>query len=98
MKTATVTTAILAICLSGASIASEGLQTTDSWYENQLLHPSEAQLQAERRGRVAIYDGLHESIVDEALDTQFERMGSMMFVRVTHTTPDGDEWADDDCD
>ena len=98
MKPITVTTAILAIFLSSASHASGSVQATDDWHENQLLNPSTYQLKAEQRGRVAIYDGLHESIVDTALDNQFERIENMMFVRVTHTTPEGDEWVDDDCD
>ena len=98
MKAMTFTTAMLVGCLSGVTLSPTNVQAADSWYEAQLLHPSEHQLEAERRGRVAIYDGLHESIVDTALDTQFKRIENMMFVRVAHTTPDGDEWADDDCD
>ena len=87
---------LIYLCTTGLSIAS----TPDAgdWNRNQLLNPSAGQLEAEQRGRVAIYDGLHESTVDEALDTQFGRIQTMMFVRVTHTTPEGDEWADDDCD
>jgi hypothetical protein len=98
MNTITVTTAILAGCLSGITLSPGSVQAAEGWYENQLLHPSDHQRRTEQRGRVAIYDGLHESIVDAALDTQFERIENMMFVRVAHTTPDGDEWADDDCD
>ena len=98
MKSTTRGTAALLIylCVTGLSFAN----TSDAgdWNRNQLLAPSAGQLKAEQRGRVAIYDGLHESTVDTALDTQFGRIENMMFVRVTHTTPDGDEWADDDCD
>ena len=67
MNSITVTTAILAIFLSSASHASGSVQATDDWHENQLLNPSTYQLKAEQRGRVAIYDGLHESIVDTRL-------------------------------
>jgi len=98
MNTMNATTAILVGCLSGIALSPGNVEAADSWYENQLLHPSTHQLEAEQRGSVAIYDGLHESIVDTALDTQFERIENLMFVRVAHTTPDGDEWADDDCD
>jgi hypothetical protein len=98
MKSTTRGTAAMLIylCTIGLSIAN----TSDAgdWYRNQLLNPSAGQLRAEQRGRVAIYDGLYESTVDEALDTQFGRIENMMFVRVTHTTPEGDEWAEDDCD
>ena len=98
MNTMNRTIAILAGCLSGITLSPGSVEAADNWYKNQLLHPSGHQLKAEQRGRVAIYDGLHESTVDAALDTQFERIENMMFVRVAHTMPDGDDWADDDCD
>lgn len=69
-----------------------------NWQETQLLTPSEAQLERERRGRVVIYDGLYEHLVDNALDTQFGRIDSMMFIRMLRTDANGDDWADDDCD
>jgi len=78
-------------------LAEESIASQD-WQERRLLAPSEPQLSSEQRGRVVIYDGLDERLVDRALDTQFARMESMMFVGVRHTDPDGDEWADDDCD
>jgi hypothetical protein len=77
----------------GASVAS-GL---DGYYEKQLLRPGEFVLQQERRGRVTIYDGLEHSVVDFALDTQFDRIGSMMFIRTQETQQDGTVEADDDC-
>jgi hypothetical protein len=87
---------LIYLCTTGLSFAS----TSDpgGWNRNQLLNPSAGQLKAEQHGRVAIYDGLHESTVDRALDTQFGRIQNMMFVRVTHTTPEGGEWVDDECD
>lgn len=98
MKSTTRGTAALLIylCATGPSFASASAE--GDWSRNQLLNPSAGQLKAEQRGRIAIYDGLHESTVDAALDAQFGRIENMMFVRVAHTTPEGDEWADDDCD
>jgi len=66
--------------------------------ENVLFNPSEAVLLAEAKGRVTIYDGLEHSVVDHALDTQFGRIESMMFVRTRETLPDGEVEVDDDCD
>ena len=68
------------------------------WQERRLLAPSAAQQRMEQQDRVYIYDGLHEDTVDDALDTQFDRVQNMMFVGVRRTTEDGDEYADDDCD
>lgn len=72
--------------------------TAQGWQERRLLAPSAAQQRMEQQDRVYIYDGLHEDTVDRALDTQFERVENMMFVGVRHTTEDGEEYADDDCD
>ena len=66
--------------------------------ERRLLSPTASQQRMEQQGRVNIYDGLHEGTVDQALDTQFDRVQNMMFVAVQHTTDEGEEYADDDCD
>ena len=78
-------------------LTTQALATQD-WQERRLLAPSAAQQRMEQQDRVYIYDGLHEDTVDQALDTQFDRVENMMFVGVRHTTEDGDEYADDDCD
>ena len=66
--------------------------------ERRLLSPTASQQRMEEQGRVYIYDGLQEGAVDQALDTQFDRVQNMMFVGVRHTADDGEEYADDDCD
>ena len=81
----------------------------DLMYEfqlDQLLDPSEEQLQMESDGQVFIYDGLKESDIMLALDQQAHRMQSMMFINVIWTDESGkpivDPYtgqvvADDDC-
>ena len=65
----------------------------------QPLHQPSAALQAvEKRGRVTIYDQIPASEVERALDEQFERIGSMMFVRTQYPAADGGVETDDDCD
>lgn len=65
---------------------------------NALLNPSQGQLAAEERGRVMIYDGLDNRVIEHALDTQFERIDHMMFIRIQHIEPDGTVTVeDDDC-
>lgn len=66
-----------------------------NWERRQLNQPSPKLLLMEKRGRVTIYDGLTEDDVDQAMDEQFERINSMMFVRVRS---DDDHGLDDGCD
>ena len=74
------------------SAAAEGFQ------ERRLLAPTATEERLERQGRVHIYDGLREETVDRAMDTQFDRVQSMMFVGTKYTTETGEVYASDDCD
>lgn len=60
-----------------------------SWFSRQLTQPSESQLRAEERGLVRIYDGLTDRQVGQAMDSQFERIQHMMFVRTVITDATG---------
>ena len=68
----------------------------ESFQNNALLNPSEGQLMAEARGRIMIYDGLDNEVVDRALDEQYGRIENMMFVRIQHTQPDSEVSIEDD--
>ena len=69
------------------------------WQLAMLHDPSPAQLKTENRGRVFIYDRLHDAEVELAMNTQFDRIERMMFVRTQQTTQDGEtETAEDGCD
>ena len=70
-----------------------------NWQLAMIHSPSAAQLKVEQRGRVYIYDRMHEAEIELAMNTQFNRLDNMMFVRTTAVTPEGEtEVADDDCD
>jgi hypothetical protein len=98
MNTRIWTSLVVAHLVWGIPLMAAEAVAAQDWQERRLLAPSERQLSSEQLGRVVIYDGLDERLVDSALDTQFGRMENMMFVGVRHTEPDGEEWADDDCD
>ncbi len=68
----------------------------DSFQMAALFDPGESMLQAEARGRVMIYDGMDEEVVERALDEQFDRIEHMMFTRTRHTGSDGEVIIEDD--
>ena len=70
--------------------------TDESFQLNALFKPTQNQLMAEARGRVVIYDGLENEVVERAFDTQFDRIEQMMFIRIQHTQPDGEIIVEDD--
>ena len=65
------------------------IEARDNWQEQMLFNPSANQLEIEKRGRVMIYDGLKDTLVTQAMDTQFDRIQSMMFVRTVVTDSQG---------
>ncbi len=67
-----------------------------NWQEEMLYHPTADQLVMEEEGRVMIYDGMTSRQISLALDTQFDRIGSMMFVRTVVTNDKGETMHDTD--
>jgi len=60
-----------------------------SWQLSLLFNPGNHQYEMERRGRVFIYDGLRDTVVEQALDEQYERIEGMMFINTVVTDDDG---------
>jgi hypothetical protein len=56
----------------------------------RLFEPSAAEQQDEARGRVYIYDGLRDTDIERAMDQEFARIESMMFIRVKLTDEQGE--------
>jgi hypothetical protein len=83
-------TILILLCISANSAEAE------SWQEEMLYHPSADQLALEKEGLVMIYDGLTSRQVSDVLDTQFDRIGSMMFVRTVVTDDKGEALHDDE--
>jgi hypothetical protein len=60
-----------------------------SWQMKRLFEPTAADLEAEARGRVMIYDRLSDKTVKRALRDQFHRIDAMMFTRTVVTDAEG---------
>jgi len=65
-------------------------QALHDWQVRRLMEPSPRELEKERTGYVYIYDGLTGREVDTALDIQFPRIQSMMFVGTVKTDTRGE--------
>lgn len=77
-------------CISLSLFASASAAEQADWQWEMLIHPSQQQIALEEKGRVFIYDGLRDQQVEAAMDKDFDRIGSMMFVR-TLMPPAGGE-------
>lgn len=56
----------------------------------RLFEPTPSELQAERSGRIFIYEGLTDRDVDNAMEREFDRIEHMMFIRVKKTDAKGE--------
>ena len=74
--------------LTAVVLTLPGLASAAGYQYRTLFNPSQHQLEAETHGRIMIYDGLAENDVDQAMDTQFERIDNMMFTRIHRTVED----------
>lgn len=94
--------------LAGYQAASAEPPSVNSWQMKRLFQPSQADLKSEAKGRVMIYDGMTDKMVERALSEEFQRVDAMMFTRVVVTDADGEPrrdpesgevvYQDDGCD
>jgi len=95
IKSTSVAITIICQMWGAAAVADEA----GNWQLEMIHDPSAAQIRVEEQGRVYIYDGLYDTEVKLAMDTQFDRLDNMMFVRTKVETPEGKtEMEDDGCD
>lgn len=81
------------------TVTVESALALDSYQQKVMFHPTESILVAEARGRIMIYDGVKSESVDKAMDEQFDRIETMMFVNTLYKQEDGGyEVENDDCD
>lgn len=60
----------------------------NEWQLRRLFEPTRAERQAERAGQIMIYEALTFSDVQRALDAEFDRIESMMFIRTRQPVPE----------
>jgi hypothetical protein len=83
------------VLLAGSIQAEESLsdlallETADKWQTNRLFKPTDYQHKKESQGQIMIYDGLRDTTVKKAFDTNFNRIENMMFTRVIVTDESG---------
>ena len=80
------------IILATSSVFSQSTLADDpqqSWQLSLLFNPGDHQHEMGRRGRVFIYDGLRDTVIEQALDEQYDRIEGMMFVNTVVTDDDG---------
>lgn len=98
-ETGTLSRIAFIVLLLGTLLAplAQAADANDGFQYNALFNPATAQLKVEERGRVMIYDGLDNSVVERALDEQFDRIEHMMFIRTRQSEPaDDDGFTDED--
>lgn len=91
------TAALVGVLAMGAAVQEAHAWDTDNWSLNALHAPGASLKTRERKGAVTIYDGMMVAEVERAMDQQFNRIGSMMFVRTRYPVA-GEIIQDDDCD
>jgi hypothetical protein len=55
----------------------------------RLFDPTPAELRAEQAAGIYIYDGLRDTDIEHAMQEEFDRVESMMFIRVKRPIPQG---------
>ena len=60
-----------------------------TWQQRRLNYPTIEELQWERNNHVMIYEGMTDKEVEHAVDKDFNRVQSMMFVNTVVTDHDG---------
>ena len=85
------------LCAGAATAgAADPVVVDDEWQIRRLMEPTAEKLEAERRGLVVIYDGLTDKTIERAMNEQFDRIESMMFIRTVVTDDEGDPMEDPD--
>jgi hypothetical protein len=79
---------VLVIGALPSSLGAEEFNSED-WQRKVLFNPTAGQIEREKHGHVFIYEGLTEADIERALESQFNRVESMMFIRTVVANDQG---------
>ncbi|MGD8309695.1 MAG: hypothetical protein PVG98_09645, partial [Chromatiales bacterium] len=87
------TSAALALLPTCASLASYPVlgesRAVQEWQRERIFSPSASVIRQESGGQVFIFEGMLESDIDKAMETEFDRIDNMMFIRTIPTDDNG---------
>lgn len=77
---------LICLCTTGAPVLAAEVREIEL---RRLFEPTPAELRQEDSGRVYIYEGLTEAEIRRAMEAEFDRVESMMFIRIPVTDEQG---------
>lgn len=86
-------TTAAALCCSTSAVAAEDVRDIQL---RRLLEPTQSELAQESEGRIYIYEALTNQDIRRAMHEEFDRVESMMFIRVPKTDDSGKVMKDKD--
>jgi hypothetical protein len=80
-----------ALTLAAVAVAAADVREIEL---RRLFEPTAAEIQAEREGRIFIYEGLRDKDMERAMEEEFDRIDTMMFIRIQVTDDQGEPLRD----
>jgi hypothetical protein len=96
MHQPSVTTLIVASSLIAVTVTAAAASDIRDIQMRRLFEPTPAERAQERNGRIYIYESLTQDDIEHAMDAEFDRVESMMFIRVPKTDESGKVMRDQD--
>ena len=80
----------LASTASATGMQPADIQNSETWQERRLFHPTPSEQKRDKDGGVMIYEGMRDLDIKLAMNANFDRIESMMFVRTKITDKAGE--------
>ena len=93
MKLHALVSQLILLALAGVFFSNVA-KSSENWQMKRLFHPTHAALASETKGKIIIYSGLTDKVVEKALDENFNRIDAMMFTKTIKTDETGNPLRD----